>query len=549
MPKNEGNNFHELSEEEIASSTVFSKPLQKDNPKEEKNGGTKVAVKTITAVFLAVLIVGASVFLYSAFGKKENTSSASSNVTSSEVADPLISVIKRDINKVSAITLKNASGKMEFYPEKSNEDTDDDSSPDNLWYFKGVKKSLVDTEYSGITASDCTDLKALVKRTYSKSEDYGLSEPYAEVSVKSEEGDYEFTIGKPFENGNMKGAYLKLSTDSDNIYILPDANVKLFGESEKHYINRSLPTAIEQTDKNSDYFETSLSKFDYTEIKNTSGEKMRFEMYGRSVSSIIYRMTSPYSVPASGDKVGEIVATMQENLEATDIYYYSSDGIDDATYKKFSLSSPAAYYEYKVGGEKVKITLYPAPDINFFAATVKGIPAIYKVAKTDIPFIEYKAYEYVSPTVLIDDITKTSKFTLTKDGKKYTFDISTKLAESEDDEDVTTVTYGGKKIDFENFSNFYQYVISVNPYVSDDGILKERPEKAKKYFSVTLTPLSTTGDKAVTLTVYKVPSNKTRYYLELDGKPIGLCYTAYPDMIYEKIDDLISDKKIESVEE
>ncbi len=51
--------------------------------------------------------------------------------------------------------------------------------------------------------------------------------------------------------------------------------------------------------------------------------------------------------------------------------------------------------------------------------------------------------------------------------------------------------------------------------------LTKAPGGISKYFSVKLVPSG--SDSAITMTVYKIKDNSARYYIELDGTPIGLC--------------------------
>ena len=79
--------------------------------------------------------------------------------------------------------------------------------------------------------------------------------------------------------------------------------------------------------------------------------------------------------------------------------------------------------------------------------------------------------------------------------------------------------------------------------------MTERPEGAEEYVSVTMKHNSATDDEDITMTVFKLKNNKSRYYIELDGTPVGLCEVRFPDLLAANIDEVISNEKIEDAAE
>ena len=533
------NKFSAMSDEEMEQSSVFSKP-ETVNKKPPKSGGN-IALKTVAAVAVVALLFVAIWYLNARFGKKDGSSgSVSSAVTSS---DNKIKAVGYSSGDVKSVTLKNKNGAFNFYSETKQVSGSDVTT----WYLKGIEKSLTDTDNTELTVGDCAELRALAKQKINNNIDYGFANPTATAEVTLKNGKkYTFTVGKDFKNSNMEGAYAKVSTDSENVYILHGENVAYFTKKYVYYVNNNAPTAIVKNDKNEKYFNgETLNSFDWITLSGSlTKSDYRFEMYGRANSSIMYVMKKPQTAFVDEAKLSGLLSILKENLEAGEVYYFNQNGIPADVIKKYSLKDPLATISYKVGAKTVEIKLaQSATDTNYYAMTVSGVPAIYKVSRLSFDFLEYEPVEFMTDSVLLDKIAGLKNIVVSTDKKEYELKLTTT---TKDDVESTSAKYGNKEIKAENLSNFYQYVMSVHPYLSNTSILTKAPGGISKYFSVKLVPSG--SDSSITMTVYRIKDNSARYYIELDGTPIGLCERTGADRVCNSIENLVNGKSIAEIQ-
>lgn len=131
-------------------------------------------------------------------------------------------------------------------------------------------------------------------------------------------------------------------------------------------------------------------------------------------------------------------------------------------------------------------------------------------------------------------ITELKNLTLTTTDKSYSFGIENAVAESEDEEDVLTITYEGNPLTTENFQNYYQYLVGI-----------ELNEKTFERVSGTpvLTVAATRTDGSQTGLRFIKHSDR-RYYVEAAGEPVGFISTTYMDKILNYLADVAADKTV-----
>lgn len=535
--------FKELTEEEINTSSVFSKPQIEHKPEKEK-AGLGMAVKTVIALVVVVALIAATLLINKLFGTSDETSStlsiADGSIASSGMTDYAVQVTDYTAEDVKSVSLENKNGEFEFYSEEKDGNIS--------WYIKGIDKKYINTTVTDLTIDDCACPRAALSRDYEEGYDYGFDKPEAEFTVTLKNGKkFSMTVSSPFQNGSITGSYLKSSLTSDKVYILSGENTEYYTRETVYYINKEAPTKIEQTDENEEYFSGSITKVDYAEFSGRNSKaEYRFEMSDRENSTIEYVMVSPYEYPANTERVSFALDPITENLEAEDIYYFNKKGIPEDVLKDYSLDDPDAVVKYKIASDEVVIKVAQSKtDKVYYAVTVNDGPVIYKITSRSFDFLEQDPSYFAGESILLENIDGLKEMTFNIGDKTYAFSLSSK--ENDTGEVETTVKYDGKTIDSENFSNYYYYLLAINPIVSESSLLQERPEGAEEYFSVKLAHNSEVSDPDLTLSVFKLKDNASRYYVELGGKPMGLCVTEYADVVYEKIADVINNKTIEAM--
>ena len=535
--------FTELSDEEINASSVFSKPQIEYKPRKEKKG-LGIAAKTCISLAVVVALVASTLLINKFFGKTEELSSTHSHteseVTSSGMADYAVKVTDYELGDVKSVSLKNSNGKFEFYKIGK--------SDSEKWYLEGLDERFINTDFTKLTVEDCASPKATISRDFEEGYDYGFDKPASEFTVTLKSGkEYSMTVGETFRNGGIVGSYLKSSLTPDKVYILSEENTEYYTRKMVYYVNKFAPTKVEKTDDNAEYFDESIPKVDYAEFSGRNSKaEYRFEMSNRKNSTIDYVMVSPYEYPANTERVSFALSMINEDLEAEDIYYFNKDGVPADVLRDYNLDDPDATVKYKIGNDEVVVKASGSKtDKVYYAVTVNDGPIIYKITSRSFDFLEQDPSYFAAESVLLENVDGLKSLTFKKGKESYKFDITSK--ESDEGEVTISVKYDGKKIDSDNFSNYYYILLAVNPIVSETSLLQERPEGVEEYFSVKLEHKDSIDDFDIEYTVYKIPDNSSRYYIEMNGKPMGLCAIDYTDMLYEKIDDLISNKEIEEI--
>ena len=99
---------------------------------------------------------------------------------------------------------------------------------------------------------------------------------------------------------------------------------------------------------------------------------------------------------------------------------------------------------------------------------------------------------------------------------------------------MLTVTYGDKALTTENFQNYYQYLVGteLNEIAND---------KTAGTPALTLTAVRNSGTKT---TVKFIKHSDRRYYVEVDGAPMGYISSSYMDKILNYLDDVAEDKTV-----
>lgn len=546
--------FRELTSDEIESSTIFGKPQTKASKPPKKRGLGMVA-RTVIALFVVAAMIAATLLVNRYFGKSKGSSgsvSMSSAVTSS---DPTVYATNYKSDEISSVKLKNQHGTYEFYSKKNTDAGDNDDAL--LWYIKGIDEKYINTESTALTVSDCASAAALMKQEYKDTTDYGFKNPTATAVVKPQKGEsYTVTVGKVFKSSEISGAYMSVSTDQDHVYILSGEAAEYLNRERTYYISKVMPTAIEETKSNSEYFSDSLTGFDYVTVSGKAVEQtLRFELYGRENSTTHYILTKPYRYLVDSDKLETLMTLVREDLEATDVYYFNKDGVPESVLKSYDLLNPDYVVTYKVGNDTMVFKASQSKtDTQYYSVTVNDSKAIYKVGRGNFDFAEQPYTEFISENVVLENISGLRAMTVKMSGKTYRFELSTKTVKSTssdssetEETEETVVKYGGKTLDSDNFSNYYYYFLAITPYVSEQSLKTERPAGASEYFSVTYSHQKSVGDPDLTLTVFKLQDNDTRYYIELDGVPVGLCETKYADLAFDNISKVITDSKVPAV--
>ncbi|MBO4432029.1 MAG: DUF4340 domain-containing protein [Clostridia bacterium] len=512
---------------ESEQSTIFSAP-EEHKDKDLKSPKKRRITAVISAVLAVLVLVGGTLAVIKfipTLEDKENTSSTEDNT---------ITVIDSDSAKFDTVTVENKNGTFDFYKETVESESSDDSSsePQINWYLKDIAKDKISLDKTGEIVSAAAKITATMEITKKTSEECGLSEPTAKVSVKSKElGDFSITVGDISPDNT--GVYLSSSKDK-KIYLVSSSLFDTFSFTDLDLAGAGEVPAISVDTDSEDYFDGNgnLASFDKLEI---SGSK-----YARSITirpveeeegetvAFAYKVVSPVERYAETDAVTKLFGVFSTGISVSGTYSLETD---DETLKEFGLDDPDAVLTLTV--DKQTFTYkFALRDDGFYALCGDGISTIKKISAASATFLDIEETDFYNKLVYIRSISEVKNMTFDLKDKSYGFSIK---ENGEDDEEKFTVYYGKNLIKSENFQNFYMHFVSLSLM---DFSFKEGGETV-------LTITITDNDGKVDILTFNKAS-ATEYYCSLSGEPIGKITASSFNKFLSDLETVSQNKDVES---
>ncbi|MBR4073109.1 MAG: DUF4340 domain-containing protein [Clostridia bacterium] len=511
--------------------TIFGDPQEK-KASTGKGNGKKRLVSIIASVLAVAILVGGTVAIVKLIPEKEPD-----DVASSAMDD--IKVLTTESDEFNKVTVTNSKGKFVFNAKKvkaeedsSQTDTSSEDEPQyqTVWSVEGVDSSKTDSNSISVVMSGLESITASKEITQKTAEECGLTKPTYKVDVESKEyGNFSVLFGKDSPDGT--GTYLKLST-KENIYLVDSSAATAFDFHLLDFAENSAFEAMEITDDMKDYTtEGALTSFDKLTV---SGENFEDTVVIEPNSDEAMAQFTPFIVTSPtnqiADKVEGVLDIFAKGLTAEGAYSFE---VTPAELKKVGLDKPDIVLEIKVAGNK-RTYKFSRVDEEYCAVVTDGSKIIKKVAVSNVPFIDYNTQSFYSAWVFLRSINDLSNLTFETEGKKYSFDIV--YDDAEDAEETYIIKIDGKKLNAENFQNFYQHFISVN--AADFNIEKTTQAPDMK---ITATYAKTGAKEVLTFT----RTTATKYQYNLDGKDIGRITSAYYNKIVKYLKMAAADEIIE----
>lgn len=497
----------EVSEEE---STIFTSSPTRE--RKAPTDGKKKRTIAIVASLLSLVIVAVSIFAVSVLIPKtdEETSSYRENPTVTGLSNL----------QVESVTVTGVNGETTFLAKVEEKDGEETVS----WSVKGVSAEI--TEPVMISSYMDTVLRMREMRTVSfdADMDYGFDKPSFKVTVKGRlpEDNRGYLIGKELFDGS--GYYARRDGESE-VFVIDSEDITLLSQPiERFSISTVIPAAV-AGEKDTDYFKDGkLSRFDKITVKYKGKDTVTFTPNPSEITSSVIAsvMTAPSIRYAEDELVDVLFKTVSEGLFAEYAYKYNPTTAD---LKEYGLADPEITFELEYANERI-IYKASAKDLGYFAVISAARPdIIFKVAAKDLPFAEYTKIDYASPHAFVERLSEIKKITFSRGGVKNTVDIT--YFEEKDAKEDFQIKIDGRTVDSENFISYYDYLLGIEL----NEVTFEK-HSARAAFTVNIEYADGSGSKEFKFTEY----SSRRYYMEVNGTPLGYLASSYVEKLTEYLD-------------
>ncbi|MBE6766286.1 MAG: DUF4340 domain-containing protein [Ruminococcaceae bacterium] len=514
----------EVLEEE---STIFtSSPIKTEKKKEKapKSQNQKMVISLVAALLVVLIAIGGAV-LVPLLAPEESEVPAEDNIS-------VVFVSPEKIKEVTITRKDSVSTYLSTLSQEMNTDTGEKETVVS-WTIKGVDPSLTSTEAIGSMLEQAFSLYASRIVEPEEGADYGFSSPRYVIEMKGydEADDLVVTIGN--EAPASSGVYATLGKE---IYLISVEAAAEFSKTDEQMATSFAISGATVDGDTLDYFyNDKLASFDKITLSGKNfPRKLTFGM--NSVSNTgnynDYIMTAPVRRYADTTAVGSLLEYAKTGLTAAEAYKYNPTAAD---LKKYGLNNPDMQLSIEFGGKKVefKATKY---DDEYYAVIVTGKEnVIFKVAASFLAVAEYAETDFANSLMFIEVLTDFKNLTFNTAGKTYSFDIEYKAA-TEETEQVLNITMGGKKIETQNFQNFYQHlVVECNEKTLD-----------KMSGAAVLTVKASRASGEATVMKF-IKASDRRYYVEVDSAPIGLISATKMDNILNYLAAAAENKSVPGI--
>ena len=434
--------------EEIGEgSTVFSDPVAHKKAAPEKK---KKLLPKVLAAFLAVaVLVGGTVAVIKLIPEKEEEEQTVPELKTITVAD-------EDPEKWKTVTVTNPNGTFEFYSELSESTDSSESTQTVTWYLSGYPKEAISSSSLSQIVSNSAKVEAIraVEKTVAEC---GLDEPYITVTARKEDGEeYSLLIGA--DSLDSSGVYCKTGSE-DTIYLSDTLNKEDFVFDALSLASTASVAAMDLSDVPSGYKteEGVLSSFDRLTLSGAYfPETLILEPNNDKTNSQFAAFVTVAPTRRIADKVDEILTLFSQGISSSGAYSFDTSLTER---KRLGLDAPDLKAEISLGGKSLAYSFKKQEDGNY-AVWYDGAILIKKIDAESISFINNRLKDYYANWVYLQSIDELSGFTVKTKDASYEFAIQ--YDGSEDAEETYVITYNGKKLEAQNFQDFYQYCISLS---------------------------------------------------------------------------------------
>lgn len=503
--------------DETENSTIFSDPSHYNTENETKNAVKRpLLIKALSAlVAVAVLAVGT----FAAFKLIPEK-------VTDETPDTTVSVTAFAETDAKNLSVKNELGTVVLNAEIV--ETNGESSVN--WTVDGVDTSLTSSSAISSFSKNVLGLNALEKLA-ADGTDFGFEKPSAQVVVQLNDGSYTLTVGKA--TPSSIGYYCKLSTDTENVYIINSSVAEtLSSTTDTAFADTTGFVSVKNDNNASCFTEDAIITFDYISIsgkKHPTPFKIEYLDDADYNTFFSFKMVSPTVRICDNDVPQTVLDAFSAGFSVSGAYCYTPSADD---LKKYGLSDPDYIVTLCLKGEK--FTLKFSEQADGYLAFIDGkTDMIQKVAPDTVAFATNSIEKYYSQFVVLENLNGIRQLKVETNKSVYLFDIAY-TENPEGNLDQYEAKFGDTVLDIDNFKNYYKTIVNFAP------ISFETVAVGKPYVKITFVHSSEHSDTVLTFT----KASSLRYQAEIGGIPVGQITSS----VLEKfIDDTVKASKNENV--
>lgn len=446
--------------------------------------------------------------------------------TSSETSTTSIELVSKTSQDIVSMSVKNKKGSYTLIPVTSqitessaaSSGTESETATvagytieglDGITVDKTLAEQVVQNGYSLVASKNLGEVTNL--------EEYGLTDPQAEVKVKFKDGSsYNYKIGSVCPTDNS--SYYMCGENSNNVYIVSIDSGLL--ESVNYFVSKEILNITNSDGVN-----------DFTEIK-LSGKNFAKPITIQKIDSDA-KITSPISADTDVSNYNSLENALT-SLTAKSVEAVNPDAAALSTY---GLDNPTAVAEFAVNKESYKLMLGNKKDDAYYAM-LGGRNVVYLVPQTDVfSWAETDVFALQSKFLVLPSIDTVKSISVMQGNTTETITITRTKDEEKSTEDKPVYTYkatgaDGKEVDYDtNYRSFFQKLIGLELLESTETTPTGEPVYTIQY---------TYFDKTKTDTIRLYKTVERRYTATVNDNLYGIVVADDADKIIENFKLLYS---------
>ena len=368
---------------------------------------------------------------------------------------------------------------------------------------------------------------------------FGLDRPRARFTAHYTTGS-ELAIELGSDAPGDNGIYGKLA-GSDTVYLLSSYTFSRTLQDKFAFVDTTVTSGPVDSSGQSAIPERvalggSLREEELVIERNSSTNEEE-ESYGLN----LYRITAPKKRSVdSDDAVNALQALL--SISADSVVAYAPD---EAALERYGLSEPYSTADFTYLDEEentVRILLAASAadsDGNVYLLR-DGVPVIYQVAASSLPWYEMTYPDFVATLQLLPNINTVSQMVVEiSGGKSYTFDFSFTPGEEEDDDEQAQFLYAGRPLDDKQFRQFYQSIIGLP---GEEYAAEQPPEESEALLKATF---YYRDDKKKPDYIALLPGPARKVFLSINGEAEFYTRSAYLDTIKGNCEKIINGETVD----
>lgn len=475
----------------------------------------KKNIKAVLACTAALAVAGggyAVLMLTGADEDTQNTSASSVAENSISVPTELFSFERTDIISVSA---ENAGGGFEAVPE--GEPAEDGTVKLTITGLEDLDINYTMTS-SILNSSAALSSESTVEENASDLEKYGLDQPQAKVTVKTNTETKTLLIGN---ESPESGQTYCMTKDENTVYLVSTSNVSVFANSTDSFVSTTLlASAADGNNPTVDTVSISRNDLDYDIVLEY--DESTDDDSTKSGTLSTHYMTEPVFAYLDVEKSQDAI----NGFFGLSAYSIIAAHPSETEIQSSGLKTPFCTVHMKTqNGDSYTLKLGNEMDIDgvkYYPAMFNDNDVIYAVSKENLCWADLQPGDITSKMVFGTLVWDIGKLDISvQGGETVNFKGSGSSA------DDYKATKNGKSCDTERFRTFYTFLLKTS---AEEFMIDEEP----KGEPVVTVYLETQDGKAKqTVEFYKSEGKKT--LISVNGVPCFKCRTAYVELLIENL--------------